>query len=100
MRDEPLTAARVGPRIERHADRPAQIRTLIELVTDRITRSTLAVAARIAILDDEVGDDAMEAQAVEVAAPREGDEVLDRQRRVDDRELDLNQPAIGFEVDL
>src|SRR5258708_31766292 len=67
VRDEVLAAAGVRPRIERHADGAAQVGALVELVADRIARSAFAVAARIAVLNHEVGHDAVDAQAVEVA---------------------------------
>ena len=42
----------------------------------------------------------MDAEAVEEALARERDEVLDRQRRVEHGELDLNRASIGFDVRL
>src|SRR5438093_956331 len=82
--DAELAAAGVGP-VERHADRAAQVLTLIQLVADRVTGTSLAVAARIAVLNDEVRYYAMDAEPVEEPLAGERDEVLDRQRRVDDR---------------
>src|SRR5262249_48943029 len=52
--DEELTAAGVWPRIERHADRPSQIRAVVQLIANREPRSALAVTARIAVLNHEV----------------------------------------------
>src|SRR5262245_44299142 len=99
MRDEELAAAGVGP-VERHADGPAQIRTLVQLVANRVAGSAFTVAARIAALDDEVLDDAMEGDAVEESLACKRDEVVRRQRRIEHRQLDLNQPAVRFDVDL
>ena len=90
----------VSGQIERHADRAAQIRPLVQLVADRVARPAFAVAARIAVLDDEVRDDAVDAEPVEEALARERDEVLDRQRRVEHGQLDLNRAAIGVDEHL
>ena len=65
-----------------------------------IAGPAFAVAARIAALDDEVGHDPVNAEAVEEALARERDEVLDRQRRVEHRQLDLDGSAIGVEIRL
>ena len=100
MRDEVLAPAGIGPRIEGHADRAAQVRPFIQLVADGVPGSALTVTARVAILDHEVRDDPVEAEAVEKAFARERDEVLDGERRVDDGELDLNRAAIGLDIHL
>ena len=78
-------------------DGAAQIGALVQFVANRVARSAFAVAARIAGLHDEVGHDAMERQAVEESLAGERDEVLDRQRRVEHGELELNEAAIGFD---
>src|SRR5581483_6939928 len=98
VRDEPLTAAGVRPGIERHADGAAQIRTLVQLVADRIAGTAFTVAAWIAVLNHEVGNDAVDAQAVEKSLARQTDEVLRRERRVEDRERDLNRALVGIHV--
>ena len=90
----------VSGQIERHADGAAQVRPLVQLVANRVAGPAFAVAARIAVLHDEVGHDAVDAEAVEVALARQRDEVLDRQRRVEHRQLDLNRAAIGVDVHL
>src|SRR5688572_12746372 len=92
MRDEELAAAGVFP-VERHADGAAQVRTLVDLVANREAGAAFAVAAWIAALDHEVGHDAMEGEAVEESAPGERDEVVNRERRVSDREIDVNPAA-------
>ena len=46
---------------------PRRYGTLVQLVADGVTRSAFAVAARIAVLHDEVRHDAVDAEAVEVA---------------------------------
>src|SRR5258708_4087025 len=76
VRDEVLAAASVGPRIERHADRAPQVRAFVQLVADRVRRSTLPVAAPVAVLDHEVGDHTVEAEAVEAPLLRERHEAL------------------------
>src|SRR5205085_1299544 len=77
---------------------PAQIRPFVELVPDRVARTAFPVAARIAVLHDEVGHDAVDAQPIEEPLAGERDEALDGERRVEDRQLDLNRAAIGVDV--
>ena len=60
---------------ERHADGAAQERALVQLVANRVAGPAFAVAARIAVLHDEVRHDAVDLQAVEEALARERDEV-------------------------
>src|SRR4249920_4165579 len=97
MGDEILASTRIRPRIERHADGASKIRPLVQLVADGKTRPAFAISARIAVLHHEIGDDAVHAEAVEETPLRELDEVLDRERGVEDRQLDLNRPAIRVE---
>ena len=92
--DEPLAAAGVLP-VERHPHGSAQVRQLVQLVANRVARAAFAVAARVAALNDEVGHHAMDRDAVEEALVRQVDEVRHRQRRVGDRQLDLDRAAIG-----
>src|SRR2546428_10483173 len=99
MGDEELAAAGVGP-IERHADGPSKVRTLVQLVADRVTRSSFAVAAGIAILDDETGHDAVDAEAVEETLACERHEIVDGQWSIEDGQLDLDRAAVGVDVDL
>src|SRR5262245_44784081 len=96
MRDEELAAAGVLP-VERDADDAAQVRLLTEFVANRETRAALAVAAGIAALDHEIGNDAVKRQAIVEALAGEGHERLDRQRRIDDIKLDLNRAAVGVD---
>ena len=56
---------------ERHADRAAQVRPLVELVADGVAGPAFAVAARIAVLHHEVRHDAVHLQAVEEPLARE-----------------------------
>ena len=72
-------------------DRAAQVRPIVQLVANRVAGAARAVAARIAVLDDEVRDDAVDLQAVEVALARQRHEVLRRLRRVEDGQLDLDR---------
>ena len=85
---------------ERHADRAAQIRLLVQLVANRVARTAFAVAARVAALDDEVRHHAMERQTVEVALARERDEVVAREGRIEHVELDLDRALLGLDVDV
>ena len=74
-------------------DGPAQIRTLVDLVANRVAWSAFAVPARVAVLHDEVGDDAMYGDAVEEPLARQRHEVVHRQRRVGDGQLHLDRAA-------
>src|SRR5262245_8767120 len=96
MRDEELAAAGILP-VESHADGAAQIGPLIELVSNRIARTTLAVSAWVAILDDKVGHDAVKGNPVEEALARQRDEVGDCQRRIEHCQLELDGPLIGVD---
>ena len=51
-----------GP-AEGHAERAPQVRPLVHLVANRVAWPAFPVAARIAVLDDEVADDAMDTRA-------------------------------------
>src|SRR5690242_14274231 len=56
--DEPLASAGVGAG-EGHAEEPGGVALAVDLVADLPPRAAGAVAARVAGLDDEVGDDAV-----------------------------------------
>src|SRR5262249_2527949 len=99
VRDEELTAARVGP-VEGHADRATQIGTLVQLVAAGIARSSGSVSPRIAPLHDEIRYDAMNRDVVEKSFARQGDEVLDGLRRIEHRHLNLNRSPVGLDVSL
>src|SRR5207245_187888 len=79
--------------IERHADGSAEVWTLVQLVADRVAGPAFAVAAGIAVLHDEIGHDAVNAETVEESLSSQRDEILDRHRRVEDRQLNLNRAA-------
>src|SRR5437667_11471070 len=96
MRDEELAAAGVLP-VERHADRTAKVWQLVQFIANRVPRPTVTIAARVAVLDDEVGDHAMDGNAVEEASVSEVDEVGDGDRRVRDRQLDLDRAAVRLD---
>src|SRR5918997_3449081 len=81
VRDEPLRAARVLDR-ERHPDRAALVRDGVDLAAYLVAGAAVAVAARVAALDDEVRDDAVERDVVEVVAARELHEVVHGERRL------------------
>jgi len=63
-----------------------------ELVLERVPRPAGAVTARAAALDHEVGDHAVEHEAVVVAVGSELREVLDRLRSIVFEELELDGP--------
>src|SRR5690348_1537026 len=91
--DEELAAARVGA-VERDANGAAEKRPFAELVPQRKARAAGAVAARIAALNDEIGHDAVKTEAVEEILLRERADRVDRERRVEHGELDLNRAAV------
>src|SRR5215468_7673272 len=95
VRDEELAAARVFP-VERHADSSTQIWQLVQLIADRVAWATVAVAPGIAVLNHEIGHHTVNRSPIEKSLADEIDEVGDGQRRVRDRELDFNRPAIRF----
>ena len=81
MGDKPLRAAGVFAG-EGHADGAAFVRDHVDLAADRPAGAAVAVAARVAVLHDEVRHDAMHFEAVEVTAPGELDEIVHGERRV------------------
>src|SRR5688500_15100218 len=99
MGDEELTATGVG-KVERHPDSSTQVWTLVELVADRVARPALAVTSRITALNHEVGDHAMERQAVEEMFLRQRHEVFDRQGCIEHRQLDLDRSLVGVDIRL
>ena len=98
-RDEELAAAGVGP-VEGHADGAAQVGPLVQLVANREPRPAFPVAARIAVLHDEIRDDAMDGHAGEVARARELDHRAHRERRVEHRQPHLDRALVGVDEEL
>src|SRR6267143_4629588 len=96
MRDEELAPAGVLP-VERHSHRAAEVWQLVQLVANRVAGPAFPVATRIAVLDDEVGNHAVNRDAVEEPLARELDEVGDGERRVRDGQLDLDGAAIELD---
>ncbi len=96
--DEELAAvgvrARVGHR--EHAALVAQ-RVALRLVAEGVARAARARALGAAALDHEVGDHAVELQAVVEAAPRERDEVVDRLRGVLGKQVEHDVAALGLD---
>src|SRR5258705_13851968 len=82
VRDEELAPAGILPR-ERHADRAPHERTLVQLVADGVPGPALTVAAWIAVLHDEVRQDAMNLESVEKPFARERHEIASGLRRVE-----------------
>src|SRR5262245_56087785 len=93
MRDEELTAAGVLP-VERHAHGPAQVWSLVDLVSNRVAWPAFTVSARVAVLHDEVGHDAMNRNPGEESFTSERDEVGDGQRRIEHRQFELDGPLV------
>jgi hypothetical protein len=100
VRDAELAASGVGPWIEGHPDRASQIGPLVQFVSDRETGPAFAIAPRITVLNHEIGHDAMDDQAIEIAPPGKRHEVVDCQWRVEHRQLDLNRSAISVDEGL
>src|SRR5438034_8201839 len=93
MGDEELAAPRVLLR-PRHAHRAPAIGPLSHLAAQLIAGTPVAVAPRITALDDEAGDDAMEAETVVEAAAGEVDEVRGGERRLHHVEVDLDAAVL------
>src|SRR6202035_111235 len=96
--EEELAAAGVRAG-ERHADPPAGVAPAIDLVADGVARAAEAVAAGIAALHHEVGNDAMEGEAVVEALAGEVEEVEAGQRRVGAVEAEGERASAGAPLD-
>ena len=94
MGNEKLAAAGVLAR-QSHPDRAASVRPGVDLAADLIAGAAFAVTARIAALDDEVGNDAVESQVVEKTLARERDKAVHRDRRVLWEEFKLDLAFVG-----
>src|SRR5438067_1684836 len=92
MGQEILTAAGVGAG-ERHSESAALVPMAIHLVTNCVSRTTIAVAARIAVLDHEIRNDTMEARIAVVARLGEREEIADGDRRFGAEELETKIAA-------
>ena len=79
--DKELAAAGVRAG-EGHADRAAAVAQAVDLVADDVARAAAAVAPRVTALDHEVGDDAVEGEAVVETLRRELQEVQAGERRL------------------
>jgi hypothetical protein len=94
--DEELRAVCVRAGV-RHRERAAGDAVLVELVLELVTRPARAGAGRIASLDHEVGDHAVEDHALVEPVAGKLQEVLDRLRRVVGVELDLDRAFARLE---
>src|SRR5215510_13259773 len=81
MRDEILAPSGVRSR-QRHAHRSGLVAHGVDLVADREAGAAPAVAARIAVLHDEVRDDAMPPRPIEIASRDQLQEYRDGERRL------------------
>src|SRR3954468_22382020 len=90
MGDEELAATRVPPR-KGHPDGSPQVRTLVQLVSNCITRSAFTITSRIAVLDDEVGNHPVDRQSIEEPLACERHETPRGLRRVEYRQLEFNR---------
>ena len=73
----------------------AVVPVAIDLVADRAAGAAEPVAARIAVLDHEVGHHPVPAVAVEEAPVHQPEEVGDGQRRLGAEQLDLDRAALA-----
>src|SRR4051812_14892048 len=94
--DEELAPVRVRPGV-RHCERAAVDPVLVELVLELVAGPAAAGPRRVAALDHEVGNDAVEDQAVVEAVARELDEVLDGLRSLVRVELDLDRAMVRMQ---
>src|ERR1700730_6294339 len=81
MRRKPLRPTCIFTR-KSHSDRAAFVRYFVYLATNLITRSAVAIAARITVLDYEVGNNPMNCYSRKVAAFSQLDKVVHIQRRI------------------
>ncbi|MPN63595.1 hypothetical protein SDC9_211359 [bioreactor metagenome] len=100
MHDEELAARRVGHHAARHRQHAARVlervgkAVLAELARDRVARSAHAGAGRVAALDHEAGNHAVEDQPVVKALLDQVHEVGDRIGRDFGEQLGLNHIAV------
>src|SRR5262245_11911044 len=94
--DEELAAVRVRPRV-RHRERAADDLVLVELVLELVAGTARPGARRVAALDHEVRDHAVEDDAVVEAVARELREVLDGLGRIVVEELERDVAVVGVE---
>ena len=87
--DEPLGAAGVGAG-EGHADGRCHVAIHVDLVTDGVAGTAVAVAAGVTIHDGKVGHHPMEALLIEEAALNQPEVVGDGEGRIGGKELDLD----------
>ena len=64
-----------------HSYSPALVRSFIDLATNLVSWTTIPFAARISILNNEIGHHAMDHDSIEVATFRQANKVVDSQRR-------------------
>ncbi len=105
MKDEELAAVGIWPRVG-HRDEAAPVaaavecRLLLDLVGEGRAPRTLtagAVAGRVAALDHEPLQNAVERQAVVVAVLGEQPEILDGFRGICRKEFDLDRALVGLD---
>ena len=90
-RDEELAPVRVGARVRHREDAAlVAVRVPLRLVLEPVAWAASAGARRVAALEHEVGDDAVENRAVVEVVVREEDEVVNGLGRVGRVELDLD----------
>ena len=100
MHDEKLAAGAVGDHGARHGEHAARVLQIVleavgaKLALDAVARAADADTVRVAALDHEAGDDAVEDHAVIKALLHETDEVVDGVRGNVGIELSLDDAAV------
>src|SRR6185437_5983695 len=98
-RDEVLAAARIRT-AERHAHGATVIETTIQLIANGPRGCAIAVATVVTVLRDEIGNHTMERDAGIIAAARQREEILHRERRIRRIKLELDGAPHGLERDV
>src|SRR4029079_2231300 len=91
--DEELAPVRIRAGV-RHRERAAHDRVVVEVVLEAVAGASGAGSGRVATLDHEVGDDAVEDDAVVEPVSGELAEVLDGLRRLALEKLELDRAVV------
>src|SRR6266496_1139744 len=89
MSDEELTAPGVFSR-ERHAYAACLIATQVYLIANLVARPAVLIAARVAGLNDKVGNHSYKREAVIETAPDEANKIVHSHRGIGRKQLDPN----------
>src|SRR5439155_4407858 len=75
---------------KRHSNCSCLVFAEIDLVANLVTRPSVLIAARVAALNDEVGNHSYEREAVIETAPDEANEIVHGHRGIGRKQLDAN----------